>query len=180
MQRFFLFSLLLYFVCGCHNNQQQKDDGLTPAPNTQEINKELIPSQKMYIRQEADEINQYIKAHNYTMQSTGTGISYIIYSHGKGQLAKNGEYVQITYTISLLDGTLCYDSKKDGPREFCVGKDDVESGVHQSVQLMHLGDKGLFILPSYLAQGVAGDRDKIPPGAVVIYDITLLRIQDKP
>jgi FKBP-type peptidyl-prolyl cis-trans isomerase len=61
-----------------------------------------------------------------------------------------------------------------------VGKDDVESGIHQSVQLMHLGDKGLFIIPSYLAQGIAGDRDKIPPGAVVIYDISLLKVQDKP
>jgi FKBP-type peptidyl-prolyl cis-trans isomerase FkpA len=179
MQRFFLFSILIFFVCGCHNNQQN-DDSLQPMPNTQEVNKELIPSQKMYIQQEADEINQYIKVHNYPMQSTGTGIHYMIYAHGKGDLAKFGNYVQIAYTISLLDGTLCYDSKQDGPREFCVGKDDVESGVHQAVQLMHLGDKGLFILPSYLAQGIAGDRDKIPPGSVVIYDISLLKIQNKP
>jgi FKBP-type peptidyl-prolyl cis-trans isomerase FkpA len=179
MQRFFLFSLLLFFACGCHNNQQD-DSILQPQPNTQEVNKELIPSQKMYIRQETDEINQYIKVHNYAMQATGTGIHYMIYEHGKGELARNGQYVQIAYTISLLDGTLCYDSKQDGPREFCVGKDDVESGVHQAVQLMHLGDKGLFILPSYLAHGVAGDRDKIPPSAVVVYDISLLKIQDKP
>ena len=79
------------------------------------------------------------------MQTTGTGIYYMIYYHGKGELARTGEYVQIAYTISLLNGTVCYDSKQDGPREFCVGKDDVESGVHQAVQLMHLGDKGLFI-----------------------------------
>jgi FKBP-type peptidyl-prolyl cis-trans isomerase len=179
MPRFLLFSILLFSVCSCHN-RQQADDTLQSAPNTQEVNKELIPSQKMYIRQEADEITQFIKAHQYAMQATGTGIHYMIYSHGKGDMAKFGEYVQIAYTISLLDGTLCYDSKQDGPREFCVGKDDVESGVHQAVQLMHLGDKGLFILPSYLAQGIAGDRDKIPPGAVVVYDITLLRIQEKP
>jgi FKBP-type peptidyl-prolyl cis-trans isomerase FkpA len=179
MQRFILFSLSLLLLYSCNHNEQ--DSTNAPPPLTpQEVNKQLEPSQKMYIRQEADEIAQYIKAHKYPMQITGTGIHYWIYEHGKGNLAKVGNYVQIAYTISLLDGTLCYDSKQEGPREFCVGKDDVESGIHQAVQLMHLGDKGLFILPSFLAQGIAGDRDKIPPGAVVIYDITLLKIQDKP
>lgn len=132
------------------------------------------------MRQEADEINQYVKTHNYPMQVTGTGIHYWIYEHGKGDLVKVGQYVQIAYTISLLDGTVCYDSKQGGNREFCVGKDDVESGIHQAIQLMRLGDKGLFILPSYLAHGIAGDQDKIPPGAVVVYDITLLRVQNTP
>jgi FKBP-type peptidyl-prolyl cis-trans isomerase FkpA len=180
MKRFFLFLLISFSVCACHNDQQQDDDTMQAAPNTQEVNNELIPSQQKYIKQETDEINQYVKLHHYVMQTTGTGIHYMIYTHGKGDLAKIGNYVQIAYTISLLDGTLCYDSKKDGPREFCVGKDDVESGVHQAIQLMRLGDKGLFILPSYLAQGIAGDRDKIPPDAVVVYDITLLKVQDKP
>ena len=180
MYRFLLFLSLSIFVCSCHNTQQDDDNSLQPPPNTQEVNKDLIPSQRMYLQQETDEINQYIKVHNYPMQATGTGIRYMIYEHGKGDLAKVGKYVQIAYSIKLLDGTLCYDSQHDGPREFLVGKDDVETGIHQAVQLMHLGDKGLFILPSYLAQGIAGDRDKIPPGAVVVYDITLLKIQDKP
>ncbi len=179
MLRIFITLLFCSLLCSCHNDEQQ-DDMLQPAPNTQAVNKQLIPSQQKYIRQETDEINQYIKLHNYTMQTTTTGIRYMIYEHGAGDIAKVGNYVQIAYSISLLDGTECYDSKKDGPREFRVGKDDVESGVHQAVQLMHKGDKGLFIIPSYLAQGIAGDRDKIPPSAVVIYDITLLKVQDKP
>ena len=178
MQRLFTLLLFITFTCGCHN--QQNDDIMPPPPNTQEVNKELIPSQIKYIRQEADEINQYIKMHGYPMQTTGTGIHYWIYEHGNGPLVKSGEYVQVAYTIKLLDDSVCYDSQHDGPREFCVGKDDVESGVHQAVQLMHQGDKGLFIIPSYLAHGIAGDRDKIPPSAVVIYDISLLRLQDRP
>jgi FKBP-type peptidyl-prolyl cis-trans isomerase FkpA len=177
--RFFISLLLCTILCSCHNHPQDEDN-IQSLPNTQEVNKELIPSQIKYIRQETDEINQYIKQHQYTMQTTPTGIRYMIYKHGTGELAKRGEYVQIAYTISLLDDSVCYDSKQDGPREFLVGKDDVESGVHQAVQLMRLGDKGLFIIPSYLAQGIAGDRDKIPPSAVVIYDISLLKIQNKP
>ncbi len=178
MVRLFLSLIFIFSFSGCHNPQQ--DDNLKPLPNAQEVNKQLIPSQQKFIRQETDEINQYIKLHNYNMAATSTGIRYMIYEHGTGDIAKVGNYAQIAYTISLMDGTLCYDSKKDGPREFRVGKDDVESGVHQAVELMHKGDKGLFIIPSFLAQGIAGDRDKIPPSSVVIYDITLLKLQDKP
>src|ERR1035441_2295378 len=127
-----LFPLFIFFfaLCGCHHDQQD-DYNNQPPPNTQEVNKQLIPSQQKFIRQETDEINQYIKLHNYNMQATPTGIRYMIYEHGNGDQAKAGDYVQIAYTISLMDGTLCYDSKKDGPREFHVGKDEVESGVHQ-------------------------------------------------
>lgn len=178
MCRYFLLLLFCFFISSCHSDQQ--DDDSSQPISTQDINKGLIPSQKMYLKQEKDEIDEYVKAHHYPMQTTGTGIHYWIYEHGKGELPKIGQYVLIAYTISLLDGTICYDSKQDHPREFCVGKDDVESGVHQAVQMMHMGDKGLFILPSYLAHGVVGDRDKIPPGAVVVYDITLLKIQNTP
>ncbi len=178
MQRI-LFLLLVSFFCSCHNEQQQGNNTI-PLPDSKQVNKQLIPSQIKYIRQETDEINQYIQVHKFSMQTTTTGIHYMIYEHGNGDLAKVGDYIQIAYTISLLSDTVCYDSKNDGPREFRVGKDDVESGVHQAVQLMHKGDIGLFIIPSYLAQGIAGDKDKIPPSSVVIYDITLLKVQDKP
>jgi len=35
----------------------------------------------------------------------------------------------------------------------------------------------MFIIPSNLAQGLVGDRDKIPPGSVVIYEINLLSVK---
>jgi len=178
MWRYSLLLFLCFCIGSCHTDQP--DDDPSQTISTQDINKGLIPSQKMYIKQEKDEINEYVTTHHYPMQTTGTGIHYWIYEHGKGEIPQIGQYVLIDYRISLLDGTVCYDSKQDRPREFCVGKDDVESGVHQAVQMMHLGDKGLFILPSYLAHGVVGDRDKIPPGAVVVYDITLLKIQNTP
>ncbi|HTB30866.1 MAG TPA: hypothetical protein VK808_02510, partial [Bacteroidia bacterium] len=127
MQRFLIVLLFSSLLSGCHHEQQNDDNSFIP-PNTQEINKQLIPSQIKYVRQETDEINQYIKVHNFNMQTTPTGIRYMIYEHGKGTLLpKTGDYVQIAYSISLLDDSLCYDSKKDGPREFRVGKDDVES-----------------------------------------------------
>lgn len=138
-----------------------------------EVKNNLIHSHVEYVKQETDEINQYVSQHKYAMITTPTGIHYMIYRHGSGEQAKVSEFATIRYVVSLLDGTVCYDSKKEGSKTFLVGEDQVESGVHQAVELMHVGDKGLFIIPSYLAHGLVGDRDRIPPGAVVVYDITL-------
>lgn len=171
--------ILLLIICFCACNNEQQDNGIphNNKPTQKEVKESLIKSHQMYVKQETDEITQYIKRHNYTMQSTSTGIYYMITEHGKGDQPQTKDYVTVSYKISLLDGTQCYDSQKDGSKQFKVGEDVEESGVHQAVQLMHVGDKGTFIIPSYLAQGLMGDRDKIPPGAVVIYDINLLSIK---
>jgi FKBP-type peptidyl-prolyl cis-trans isomerase len=166
---------IVVFICSCHEQPKPPP----PEPTQEEIKQQLIKSHIMYVKQQTDEINQYIKQHNYDMQATQTGIHYMIYEHGKGELAKSGKVATVSYVISLLNGTVCYDSKKDGPKQFLIGEDEVESGVHQAVQLMHVGDKGLFIIPSYLANGLVGDKDKIPPGSIVLYDISLLAIADK-
>ena len=171
----FTFSVILF--CSCNNNQQDNGIPQNHKPTQKEVKESLIKSHQMYVKQETDEITQYIKRHNYTMQATSTGIYYMITEHGKGEQPLTKDYVTVSYKISLLDGTLCYDSQKEGPKQFKVGQDVEESGVHQAVQLMHVGDKGTFIIPSYLAQGLIGDKDKIPPGAVVIYEINLLSIK---
>jgi len=166
----------LFFSC-CNNEQNDLPPTVPPQPSQDQVKESLIKSHQMYVKQEKDEIIQYVKRHNYNMEATQTGIYYMITEHGKGEQPQTKDFVTVSYSISLLDGTLCYDSKKDGNKQFKVGEDVEESGVHQAVQLMHVGDKGTFIIPSYLAQGLVGDHDKIPPGAVVIYDITLISIK---
>ncbi len=166
----------LLFSC-CNNEQQNNAPPPTPQPSQEQVKESLIKSHQMYVKQEADEITQYIKRHSFNMQATPTGIYYMITEHGKGEQPQTKDFVTVRYSISLLDGTQCYDSKKDGNKQFKVGQDVEESGVHQAVQLMHVGDKGTFIIPSYLAQGLVGDHDKIPPGAVVIYEISLLSLK---
>jgi len=164
--------LIAILFIACHNEQAN----LPPPPTQPEVKEALIKSHQMYIKQEQDEIAQYIKRHNFTMEATQTGIYYMITEHGKGEQAAVGDIATVTYDISLLNGTTCYDSK-DKPVQVLVGKDAVESGVHQAIELMHDGDKGIFIIPSYLAHGLVGDRDKIPPGSVVIYNISLLSVK---
>jgi len=148
----------------------------TPPLTQKEVNNGLIESHQKFLLQQEDDIKQYVARHNYDMQRTATGIYYKIMEPGKGDKAEVGEFATVNYTISLLDGTVCYDTKQDGPKQFKIGEDEVESGVHEAVQLMHIGDKAMFIIPSNLANGLVGDKDKIPPGAVVIYNINLIAL----
>lgn len=166
-------TLFTALLCSCQHNEPKQ---VAPPLTQQEVNNGLIDSHKAFLLQQEDEIKQYIKRHGYTMQRTASGIYYMLEEHGKGEQAKVGEIATVSYVITLLDGTVCYNSQKDGPKQFKIGEDDIEDGVHEAVELMHVGDKGKFIIPSDLANGLVGDKDKIPPGALVIYDITLLAI----
>jgi FKBP-type peptidyl-prolyl cis-trans isomerase len=131
----------------------------------------------MYVVKENDEIDQYIVRHKWTMIKTGTGLRYMITKQGSGELAKPKQMAKVNYRISLLDGTECYTSDKTGPREFMIAQDDIESGLHEGIQYLHVGDKAFFILPSYLAHGLVGDENKIPAKASVVYEIELLSLK---
>ncbi|HXP51981.1 MAG TPA: FKBP-type peptidyl-prolyl cis-trans isomerase [Bacteroidia bacterium] len=172
----YIFILVAIAFSSC-NNDNDKPQSNTQKLTQKEVNNGLIQSHKEYLLQQEDEIKQYVKRHNYDMQRTQTGIYYKITEPGKGEQAKLGEVATVVYTITLLDGTICYDTKEDGPKQFKIGEDEVESGVHEAVQLMRVGDKAMFIIPSNLANGLVGDKDKIPPGAVVIYNITLIAVK---
>lgn len=151
-----------------------------------------VPADKQYTKEELtdlsvnmnswdaqrqqDEIDQYIKRHNWTMQQTKSGVYFMTMKEGSGDSAKTGQTAKVTYNIFLLDGTQCYSSDSTGAKDFAIGEDYVESGLHEGILLMQVGDQMRFILPSHLAHGLTGDQDKIPPRSSVVYEVTLLEL----
>ncbi len=126
---------------------------------------------------EFHEIDQYVAHRGWKMITTGTGLRYMITQKGNGEAAVLEKQAKVNYKITLLDGKLCYSSDSSGPKVFVIGKDNVETGLHEGIQLLHVGDKAMFILPSHLAHGLMGDDAKIPPRSTVIYDIELIAIR---
>ncbi len=49
--------------------------------------------------------------------------------------------------------------------------------MKQGILFLKTGDRVKFILPSHLAFGLAGDGDKIPAKAALVYDIELLELK---
>lgn len=175
-----LFIALSAGICllsSCSNNREE--NGLSHVnPDSKALKDKLVQANQMYARRESDEIDQYVLRHHWDMISTGTGLRYMITKHGDGkELAQAGQTARVTYRISLLDGTVCYTSDKDGPQNVLIGQDDTESGLHEGLQYLHVGDEATFILPSHLAAHLMGDGDKIPPQASVVYQIKLLSLK---
>lgn len=173
-------SFYLLQACGSSQNKTaQKTDVGSKA-----FQDKLIDANKMYVKKESDEINQYVKRKEWNMITTGTGLRYMIVKKGTGELANEdpsfNKFAKVKFQVSLLDGTICYSSDSTGLREFMIGQDDVETGLHEGIQYMHVGDVARFILPSHLAYGLMGDQRKIPPKSSVLYDIELLSLRKMP
>lgn len=170
----FILVTLFGIVQSCSNHDKKSHQ----ASQTKNLDSSLIEANKMYVKRESDEIDQYVAHRNWKMTTTGTGLRYMITKRGEGKInPTEDQRVMVDYKISLLDGTVCYTSEKDGPKEFMVGKDNIESGLHEGIQYMHEGDQATFILPSHLAHGLMGDGNKIPAKASVLYEIRLISIR---
>ena len=171
---YFLLLVTCYLLpVSCTDKPKQKPI----VVNYNKLKEDIIQVNKPAVVMENDEINAYIKAHNYAVQTTGTGLRYLfITENPKEKKVENGNRIKVNFKVSLLDGTLCYTSATKGPKQFTVGSDNVESGIHEGVQLMHLHDKAIFILPAHLAFGLIGDRDKIPPKSAVVYQVEVISI----
>lgn len=162
-------------ACGCGN----RHNGQNQTSAQQKQRDELIEREKRMVKLESDNIDQYVKRQGWekTMKVSGTGLRYMFYKNGTGEKAAKEKFAKVSYKISLLDGTQCYSSADGGPKEFRIGRDNVESGLHEAVAMMRVGDKAIFILPSHLAHGLMGDFNKIPPKSSVVYDIELLDLR---
>ncbi|HRG58824.1 MAG TPA: FKBP-type peptidyl-prolyl cis-trans isomerase [Bacteroidia bacterium] len=173
MNKLFYFLLLLFFV-SCKNEKTQQDTVSNPKIYAEP----LINVNKKLIEKESRDIDNWLKRHQVEAKSTGTGLRIAILKKGNGNLAKLGQLATINYKLSLLDGTVCYDSQKSGPETFLIGQDHVESGLHEGIQNMHVGDKALLLMPPHLAHGLLGDDKKIPPLSCIIYEVELLQIKE--
>ena len=136
----------------------------------------LIRANKGLVTIDKERIEAFAERHQWEMSTTETGLWYQIYEHGTGDSARNGLIASLKYTISLLDGTLCYTSDSTGEKTFLIGQGGVESGLEEGILLMRCGDKARFIMPPHLAHGLPGDNDKIPPRSTIVYQVELLNL----
>lgn len=166
-----LFSLVALYSCGSKKKPQQV------IMNIKAFDDPLVNKNKQLSKEEKRAIDSYVQRNHFDMIETGTGVRYLIYEKGKGRTPTTKDIVLIDFDIKLLDGTICYSSRQTGAEEFVVDYDNVESGLHEAIKYLHVGDKAIIIIPSHRAFGLAGDQDRIPPLSTVVYNITLLNIK---
>jgi len=141
-----------------------------------EYEKTMQDVNKILIRKDMDKMIGFSRNHAWNMIADSTGFLYEIYEHGNGDTAVDGLLATINYNIRLLDGTVCYSSDSLGSKTFLINHGGVVTGLQYGILKMKVGDKARFLFPPYLAHGLIGDEDKIPPMSIIYYDVELLSL----
>ena len=138
---------------------------------------QLIGANKHLLERDAELIESFIKRRNWNMQTTKSGLYYSIDKCEDGRNAQRGDIISLEYEVSLLDGTRCYSSNNRGPLVFKIGQGGIEAGLEEASLMLGTGDKARLILPPFLAHGLTGDQDRIPPRAVIVYELEVLSVK---
>lgn len=145
-----------------------------PAMTAEEQKEMLLRVNKFLVQKDFELITAYAERRGWDMEVTRSGLFYEIYKQTGGQSAGLGMTVKLNYNVSLLDGTVCYTSDRDGAKRFVLGKSMEISGLEQGVELMKTGEKARFIIPPHLAYGLLGDEKRIPARSIIVYEVELL------
>jgi FKBP-type peptidyl-prolyl cis-trans isomerase len=173
MQALRLLILLLlgaFIFISCNKGQKKEPANIVTQ---KQVNEKLLHANALAVEVENRQIEDLIKSAGWKMTKTATGLRYQILEKSDGPKAVFGKIARIEYEIKLLAGEVIYSSAISGLKEFRIGSGGVESGLEEGILLLNLGDKARFVMPSYLAHGLSGDQDKIPPKATLIYTLKL-------
>ena len=133
---------ILPVLISCGQSSAPKQNSMSDA----EIQESLIRVNQKMNKRESSQIDSFIIKEKLHVTKTGTGLRYEIYKKGNGKQAMPGMSAKLKFTVSLLDGTICYSSDSSGLESFIIDHDQVESGLHEGIKLLHEGDKAKFIL----------------------------------
>ena len=107
--------------------------------------------------------------------ATESGLQYEVLTEGEGAKPVATDTVKVHYHGTLQDGTV-FDSSVDRgePVEFPLNR--VIPGWTEGLQLMSVGSKYKFFIPSALAYGEAGSPPNIAPNSALVFEVELLEI----
>jgi FKBP-type peptidyl-prolyl cis-trans isomerase FklB len=106
---------------------------------------------------------------------TESGLQYRILAEGDGPRPTRNDIVAVYYDGRLPNGKV-FDSAEiiHPPAVFKV--DSLVKGWKEALELMPLGSVWELVLPPELAYGEKGNLPKIPPHAVLIFELELIAI----
>ena len=106
---------------------------------------------------------QMVLSQVHNTVTTKSGFNYHFTDKGEGEKIDTGTVVIQHYTVGLSNGEKLVSSRgTNEPFGFENPSDRLIKGTNEVPLLRSLGDRGIFIMPYYLAYGEIGDLE-VPP-----------------
>lgn len=115
---------------------------------------------------------------NKDIDTTSTGIYYIVEKEGTGETVKTGDEVTVKYTGLFLDGSI-FDASAyhgDGTMTYIHKTDPLIQGWEEGIEVMKKGGSAAFLIPSAKGYGTTGSGS-IPPYTPLIFVIEVVDIK---
>lgn len=95
--------------------------------------------------------------------------------------SKTGDFLHIHYRGYLEDGGAEFDNsyKRGSPLTFTLGQGQVIQGWDKGLLGVCEGEKRKLIIPPDLGYGPQGAPPSIPPNAVLIFEVEVVKIEDR-
>ncbi len=157
----FIFSTL----CAC-------SDPVAVAPISATKKKyDLLDFNRDYISYESKAIDTLLAIKDWDFDKTKTGLRFNIDPKDcSGYKPNTGDVVRLSYQVNDIHDHMFYDIKDT---VIHVEKDYTVNGLIEGVKMMCKGTEGTFVMPSYLAYDIKGDKKKIGPREVLIYRVKI-------
>ncbi|MCC8093955.1 MAG: FKBP-type peptidyl-prolyl cis-trans isomerase [Tannerellaceae bacterium] len=126
------------------------------------------------IKEEGEKFLEENKAKSGVI-TTESGLQYQVITEGNGPKPTASDRVQVHYTGTLLDGTV-FDSSVERGEPATFGVTQVIQGWQEGLQLMPVGSKYIFWIPSELAYGERNAGQLIKPNSTLKFEVELLEI----
>ena len=166
MKKWCLFSIAILFlgIISCVKQSPQ-----IPSNKRTEIDNDWSSLLKINgnLIQKEDSLLAIIAKKKGSFKKNNIGFWYQIFNTGKGELITDSTLCKIDFKIFIINNKLI----QSGQKTIIIGKKQSITGLEEGLKMMHKGDSATFIIPWYLAYGMTGNTDLIPPYTSLIYKI---------
>lgn len=168
-QRFNFLLLFFLFAIACKKNPPQyptvySNDGFLAY--SKKFNKQLKDF-------ENQKIQKYIQQHQEDFLQTNAGFYMTRTRMDDVRKVEDNDSIRYRYQIRNLQDSIIYKFQDIGNKTVVMGKTFMIPGIEYGLKRMSEGEKAILLLPSSLAYGVDGDREKIGTDEPLVVEITL-------
>lgn len=116
------------------------------------------------------------------IDTTSTGLFYIVSTTGAGPTVKTGDTITVKYTGFFMDDTIFDASSRHGDGTYTYAHKDANpqkrmiQGWEEGIEVLSKGSKAIFLIPSDKGYGPYG-YGPIPPYTPLIFEIEVVNIK---